>query len=109
MSDTAAQAITRVESRRVRAELPAAQQDVENAKRAARESGLRTPVAATPAAEQVRSTDLSFQVDAIARRVTVNVIDRETKSVVRSFPLVMPGGRKPEGDPERGAVVDAKA
>ncbi len=110
MGDTAAHAVTRIESKRVQAALPIEHHDRDAAKRAGtRESGLRKPVAATPAAEQVRSTDLAFQVDAVARRVTVHVIDRETKSVVRSFPLVMPGGRAAEGDAERGSVVDAKA
>jgi hypothetical protein len=67
-----------------------------------------------------RTTDLAYQVDAESKRVSVHVVDRATGSVVRSFPLFMPGqaaaidGRP--GDAEagadaeapRGALVDAK-
>lgn len=79
------------------------------------------PEAASSAAVSApahRTTDLAYQVDAESKRVTVQVVDRETGSVVRSFPLFMPGqdavidgaqaGDEGEADAPRGAIVDAK-
>lgn len=56
-------------------------------------------------------TDLAFEVDAEARRLVVQVVDRDSGEVVRSFPMVMPGGAASASahGPARGALVDAKA
>lgn len=65
-----------------------------------------------------RTTDLAYQVDAESKRISVQVVDRDTGSVVRSFPLFMPGqGEHADGevaadggesDAPRGVIVDAK-
>jgi hypothetical protein len=65
-----------------------------------------------------RTTDLAYQVDAESKRVSVQVVDRETGAVVRSFPLFVPGqgesidgegaGDDGESDAPRGTIVDAK-
>jgi hypothetical protein len=76
------------------------------------------PPAAPLGAAGHRTTDLAYQMDAESKRVSVQVVDRETGSVVRSFPLFMPGQGESidgeggadggESDAPRGAIVDAK-
>jgi hypothetical protein len=65
-----------------------------------------------------RTTDLAYQIDAESGRVSVQVVDRATGSVVRSFPIFVPGqgaaidgagtAAGGEADAPRGAIVDAK-
>ncbi len=76
------------------------------------------PPPAAASAPGHRTTDLAYQVDAESKRISVQVVDRETGSVVRSFPLFVPGqgeiidgkGAAEGGEPDapRGAIVDAK-
>jgi FlaG protein len=59
----------------------------------------------------VRPTELAFHVDPSSNRILVQVIDAASRSVIRSFPLLLPGVGGSELDVEtpRGALVDAKA
>ena len=65
-----------------------------------------TPAAAPPAAAAARTTALEFQLDRETGRLVVAVVDRMNGTVVRAFPLVLPGFGP--DDPRRGALVDAK-
>ncbi len=127
MNDEPARAVTPIDGRTVHpigATVPQPQQERSDAKGAdtgaAPPREADAPSVATSAAGP-RTTDLAYQVDAESKRVSVQVVDRATGSVVRSFPLFMPGrnaiidGRSAadaseggDADAPRGALVDAK-
>ena len=122
-----ARGVTPIEGRKVQAiGATVAQQHHERPNGGAAES--RTPRAGEPDVPEVavfaaghRTTDLAYQVDAESKRVSVQVVDRATGSVVRSFPMSMPGqAASTDGktaaaasagggeDAPRGALIDAK-
>ena len=63
----------------------------------------------TQAAELAQATDLAFRVDSTAHLIIVQVIDRGSGAIVRSFPLILPGVGPADEETPRGALVDAKA
>lgn len=90
-----------------------------DASTAAADEAETPPVAVSDAGH--RTTDLAYQVDAESKRVSVQVVDRATGEVVRSFPVFVPGqaaiidgqpngdvSEEGESDAPRGALVDAK-
>lgn len=126
MHDEAARAVAPIDTKKVHpvsATVPQPSHErAETAERHGTSAPPPEPEAASPAAVSApahRTTDLAYQVDAESKRVTVQVVDRETGSVVRSFPLFMPdrnavidgaqAGDEGEADAPRGAIVDAKA
>lgn len=78
----------------------------------ARVGATRLPSETTTkvASASPRATQLSFEVEAEASRVHVQVVERESQVVLRSFPMLLPGrmGNSAETEP-RGRIVDAKA
>ena len=114
MGDTAASAVARIDTGQVvQAARPSlARGDTRgDERRLSAARGAERVAASTPVElPEHQATDLSFQVDRQAQRILVEVIDRETKSVVRSFPLLLPGSGVPDDQATpRGALVDAKA
>jgi len=124
MNEEATRAVTPIDTKKVRpvsATVPQPQHEraetpASHAKPAPEAESL--PAAAVSVAGH-RTTDLAYQVDAESKRISVQVVDRETGAVVRSFPLFIPGqsavidgtdaGEGGESDAPRGAIVDAKA
>lgn len=111
MSDDGTRAIARVESHAVPASQAAVAHDHEPPKhRAAHQDQRAATPRAVPTVPSARRTELAFEPDPASARVVVQVVDRETGSVVRSFPITLPGGEAAtDQDPPRGALVDAKA
>lgn len=74
------------------------------------------PPSAAPMADAHRTTDLAYQVEPESKRIIVQVVDRDTGEVVRSYPLFVPGQgatidadrESAEADAPRGGLVDAK-
>jgi hypothetical protein len=107
-------AVTRVGNHAVPAALQAALAALHEHRRAFGDSvpTARFLAAATPAIAPVITpgTWLEFEIDHEAKRLIVQVVDRESGAVVRSFPLVLPGLRGGAAEETaRGVLVDAKA
>lgn len=125
MNEEAARAVAPIDTKKVRpvsATVPQSQHErAEMPERHAKPAPPPEAEALLPAAPSAaghRTTDLAYQVDVESKRVSVQVVDRETGAVVRSFPLFMPGqsavmdgehdGGTAETDVPRGGLVDAK-
>lgn len=126
MNENAARAVAPIDTKKVRpvsATVPEPQHERAETPQRQAKSGPPAPEtdAAAPtlvSAAGHRTTDLAYQMDAESKRVSVQVVDRETGSVVRSFPLFVPGQAEilegegsvdgDESDAPRGAIVDAK-
>lgn len=111
MNDERAYAVARIESGKVAAAHAAVASKQDRSPQETSPRQQRAAAAPSPATETLPGpTDLSFRVDAEAGRLWVQVIDRETRAVLRSFPLVLPGAdAAPASATPRGALVDAKA
>lgn len=112
MSDDGTRAITRVEGHTVHAAEAAVSHDHEPPKNPAAEDhrAPRTREQERPAVPEEGATDLSYQSDPESEHILVQIVDRDTGSVVRSFPLDLPGGEASgDQEPARGGLVDAKA
>lgn len=125
MSEEAARAVAPIDTKKVRpvtATVPQPQHErAETPERHAASAPPSEPEESSAGvlnAPGHRTTDLAYQMDAESKRVSVQVVDRETGSVVRSFPVFMPGqeilvdgaaaGDGADSDAPRGAIVDAK-
>ena len=112
MSDDGTRAITRVESHTVHAVEAAVAHDHEPPKNPAAEEhrAARAREHEHPAVPEQGATDLSYQSDPESEHILVQIVDRDTGSVVRSFPLDLPGTETGgDQEPARGGIVDAKA
>jgi len=112
MSDDGTRAITRVEGHTVHAAEAAVAHDHDPPKNPADEAhrAARAREQERPAVPEQGATDLSYQPDPASEYILVQIVDRDTGSVVRSFPLDLPGPETSgDQEPARGALVDAKA
>ncbi len=112
MSDDGTRAIARVEGHTVHAVEAAVAHDHEPPKNPATEDHRRARAreAERPVVPERQATDLSYQPDPESEHILVQIVDRDTGSVVRSFPLDLPGAETAgEHEPVRGGIVDAKA
>jgi hypothetical protein len=112
MSDETTRPVARIESHSVQAIHTAVPSSHERPRDSPPDSPPPDPDAEPVELPSWRTTDLAYQVDAESKHISVQVVDRETGSVVRSFPLVLPGhdgsSENPEAETPRGALIDAK-
>jgi uncharacterized FlaG/YvyC family protein len=112
MNDDGTRAITRVESHTVHAAEAAVSHGHQPPKNPAAEEhrAARAREQQRPAVPEEGATDLSYQADPESEHILVQIVDRDTGSVVRSFPIDLPGDDvASDQEPARGGLVDAKA